>query len=347
MENKKKGFICIAVTTLLFSSMEIALKFISGDFNPVQLTFSRFLVGGLVLLPFAMHALKEKGIRPDSRTMARFALLGFIGIFISMIMYQLAVCNAKASVVAVLFSSNPVFVMFFAFILLSEPIMKNNIASLGLDILGILFIINPFETKISMAGIVFTIVATLTFALYGVMGKKQCAKFGGVVVTCFGFLFGAVEIMAAAAVTHAAPVAGFMLSHGLVSFADIPFFTGYSLSNIAVVLFVYVGVTGIGYASYFKAMEYTSANTASLVFFFKPAIAPLFAFIILNEAIPFNMLAGIGFILVGSLVSIAPALMAARRSVSAPLSAEETAQDLIDEVEEEIEEEEELGEKVI
>ena len=47
--SQKQGFLCIAFTTMMFSLMEIALKFISGDLNPVQITFSRFLFGGVVL----------------------------------------------------------------------------------------------------------------------------------------------------------------------------------------------------------------------------------------------------------------------------------------------------------
>ena len=36
----KRGYLYIAVTTLLFSSMEVALKLISGQFNPVSYTHS-------------------------------------------------------------------------------------------------------------------------------------------------------------------------------------------------------------------------------------------------------------------------------------------------------------------
>ena len=44
------GYIYIALATLLFSTMEIALKTIAGVFNPLQMTFSRFFIGALVLL---------------------------------------------------------------------------------------------------------------------------------------------------------------------------------------------------------------------------------------------------------------------------------------------------------
>ena len=61
----KRGYLYIAVTTLLFSSMEVALKLISGQFNPIQLNFSRFVVGGLVLIPFAVRELKKRGRKLD------------------------------------------------------------------------------------------------------------------------------------------------------------------------------------------------------------------------------------------------------------------------------------------
>lgn len=55
----KRGYLYILITTLLFSSMEVALKCIAGQLNPIQLNFSRFLVGGLVLVPLAVRELKK------------------------------------------------------------------------------------------------------------------------------------------------------------------------------------------------------------------------------------------------------------------------------------------------
>ncbi len=59
----KKGYLYIALTTLIFSTMEIAMKLCAGQFHPIQMTVTRFLAGGLILIPFAVSALKkeEKG----------------------------------------------------------------------------------------------------------------------------------------------------------------------------------------------------------------------------------------------------------------------------------------------
>lgn len=313
-KNVKIGYICIAITTVLFSLMEIALKSISGSFNPLQITFSRFFVGGLVLLPFAVRHLKKMNLRIKGRTIGMSMLIGFVGICISMLMYQLAVIFVDASVVAIIFSSNSLFVMLFAYFMLGEAIHKNNIAAIVMQLIGIgIIVVGSLSGKMSVSGIVFCLLATVTFALYGVIGKGQTKIYGGIVVTCFGFLCGSIEMMLLAALTHIPQLASMLTSAGLETFANIPFFSGYGLAELPVTLFVFVGVTGIGFASYFTAMEHTSANTASLVFFFKPVLASIFAYLLIGEGSPVYKIIGILFIVVGSLINILPGILQHRK----------------------------------
>ncbi|MEA4987104.1 MAG: DMT family transporter [Anaerovorax sp.] len=302
----KKGYLYIAFATFLFSTMEIALKSIAGQFHPIQLTLTRFFIGGIFLLPFALSAMKKKQAILDKQSIQYFALLGLIGVVISMTFYQLAVENAKASVVAVLFSSNPVFVMLLAYFILHEFIYKRNLVSLFLEVLGILIIINPLHTEISAAGISFTLLATVTFSLYGVLGKKKCQEYGGVVVTCFSFILGSLEMLLFIMLSHIKAISLYLTSIGFSVFSEIPLFSGYTANNFLTVLYIAIGVTGGGYAFYFLAMEATSANTASLTFFFKPVLAPMLAAIFLKEIIPFSMIIGITLILFGSMVSLYP-----------------------------------------
>ena len=288
----KRGYLFIALATLFFSTMEIALKEVAGLFNPVQLNLTRFLIGGLVLIPFARRMLRKRGVRIDGLSLVKLAGLGFLGIVVSMTLYQLAVENTNASVVAVLFSCNPVFVLVFAGLILRTQILRQHVMALVLECLGILILINPLDTSISTAGITFTLLSTAVFALYAVLGTKMCAKYSGVVVTCGSFLFASLEMAAIVAFSRLSAVAGFLADIGLG----------------LMMLYICVGMTGAGFACYFMAMEATSPITASLVFFFKPALAPVLALVFLQEAIPVSMVVGVLFILAGSLVSLIPAL---------------------------------------
>lgn len=316
----KKGYMYITLTTLIFSTMEIALKLVSNNFNPIQLTFTRFFIGGLFLLPFAIVSLHKKQKYLSKKDLLYFAFLGLLGIVISMCLYQLAIVTTKASVVAVLFSCNPVFVTILAFLLLKENIHKSNVLALILEIIGSLIIINPFNTKLNIFGVVLTMASTLIFALYGVYGKRKCLKFGGIVVTCFGFIFGSLEMLILIGLSHISYISNIFANNNVLSiFSSIPLFTGYSMQTLPVIIYICIINTGLGFAFYFKAMEETSAQTTSLVFFFKPILAPILALILLHEVIPFNMIIGIVFILLGSLSSIIPDLLI-KKSMKKPLS---------------------------
>ena len=312
----KQGYLYIAIATIMFSTFEVALKYIAGEINSVQLTFARFFIGFLFLAPLAWRTLKKRGISLDRNSVCYFALLGLVGIAICMPIYQLSVNYTDSGVVAVLFSCNPVFVTFLAFLLLGEPIRLRNIAALILEVAGTIAIINPFQTSLNLFGVTLAIIATVLFAIYGVMGKKKVAQFGGSVVTCFSFLFGSLIILMLIAISHFPPVSTAITAAGLPAFADIPLFSGYTLQNLPAVLYVSAGVAGIGFCTYFLAMEHQPASVVSLVYFFKPALSPVLAWWLHGERIPGNMVLGIILIVAGSLCSIIPGIIEAKHPLS-------------------------------
>lgn len=299
----KKGYIYIAITTLLFSSMEIALKIVSNEFNPIQLTFIRFFVGALVLTPFASKKLKDKGIKLNFQDLKYFMLTGFICVVISMTFYQMSILFSKASIVAILFSCNPVFIMPLAYFILKEKITKLTMISMIVSMIGMIFILNPLHIEPGsnhVLGIILIILSAMTFALYSVMGKSKSQKYGGLVTTRYSFLFGSLEMLILISLSHVGFIANLLKTLDLQIFADIPLFQGITLQSVPLILYISVFVTGIGYTFFFLAMEETSAVTASVVFFIKPALAPILALIIIHETIALNTIGGIILIIAGS-----------------------------------------------
>ncbi len=294
------GYLYILLTTLFFSSMETALKGVVNDFHPMQITLTRFLVGALALTPFALMALRKRGVWPTGRELVWCALLGFLGIFVSMGVFQLALEVAPASVVAVLFSCNPVFVLLFARFILGSPIRGDQYLALACQLAGIVCIIDPLGNNLNLFGCGLTIASAAFFGLYAVCGVRTSLRLSGMAVTWLSFIFGSLELLLVALSGHIPAVAECYGALGLDILARIPFFSGYSAANWPTMLYVYVCVTGLGYAFYFMSMELTSPATTSLIFFFKPVLAPLLAWAWLGEEIPLPMKVGIVLILAGS-----------------------------------------------
>lgn len=302
----KKGYLYILLSTVLFSTMEIALKSVVNQFNAIQITFLRFLIGSIILLPLAVKGLRGKKVHLKGNDFSFFALTGFICVVVSMILYQMAIVYSPASVVAVLFSCNPIFVVLFAFILLHEKIYKHTVLSLIVSVIGLLVIMNPAHMTGNALGIALTILSAVTFAFYGVVGRKRSETYGGFALTCFSFLFGSLEMLILILLSRIGAVSAVLTKSGLNAFADIPILQGISLQTLPSLIYIGIFVTGFGYAFYFLAMETTSAATASLVFFIKPVLAPLLALVILHDPITANMAIGILCIVAGSLISFIP-----------------------------------------
>ena len=308
----KNGYFYIAVAVIMFSSFEVVLKFVAGQINSVQLTLTRFFVGFLFLLPLALHTLRKRNKKLTVNSMAYFALLGLIGIALSMPILHLSVNYTDSAVVAVLFSCNPVFVTFLAFFFLGEPIRRHHLAALALEIMGTIAIINPFHTRLNMTGVILALLSTFLFSIYGVMGKRKCVEYGGTVVTCFGFLFGSLIVFVFILVTHIPAVADVIIAMGLPNFSSIPILSGYNIENLPYILYVSAGVAGIGFCAYFLAMEYQPASVVSLVYFFKPVLSPILAWWLHGENISGNMVIGVLLIVAGSLCAIIPNILEAK-----------------------------------
>lgn len=302
----KKGYVYIGLAALLFSTMEIALKLFSRNFHPFQLNVLRFAIGALVLLPFALASLRKKlaGQPPLGwGDLGFFALSGFICIVVSMSFYQIAVTRTPAAVVAVIFSCNPIFVVPLAAWILGEKISSRTVLALAASVAGIACISAPaFAAKggLDLLGIAFTVLSAIVFALYGVMGKARSKRYGGLAMTCGSFVAGALELFVLVLIARVPTISAALVQAGLGVFASVPLLAGLTLADVPGLLYLAICVTGLGYAFYFLGMEATSAQTGSIVFFIKPALAPVLALLVLHESIPPLMLLGIALIIGGS-----------------------------------------------
>ena len=170
------------------------------------------------------------------------------------------------------------------------------------------------------------VLAALFFAAYAVLGKRQTARTGSLVVTCGSFLWGGLELGALLLLGRTEVGSALFGQLGLTMFQDVPFLQGLTGQTLPYFLFIGIVNTALGYVFHMLAIEKTSAIHGSLVFFFKPILAPLFALAVLGEAVTPPILLGIVCFLAGSLVSILPDILRARRAGQGRLAGEAAPQ---------------------
>ncbi|OGO76871.1 MAG: hypothetical protein A2Y23_07765 [Clostridiales bacterium GWB2_37_7] len=278
---KYKGYILLAITILIFSTLEVVTSTLKGIINPLQLTFLRFFIGGFTLLPFVI-AKKEELQRKD---WLFFLGLGVLNIFISMGALQLSISLGKASTAAILISSNPIFVMIFSALILKEKVTFDKIACIGFGVLGISLIIykgnSGGDTVVSL---LLALLASLTFGLYTVLGKLKSEGISSITMISLSSILGSFFYL---------PV--------LIYF-KIPLFY-IPLDAIIKVLYLGVFLSGIAYITYMEALKVLTASKGAMVFFLKPVIASTLAVIFLNEVLSIKTIIGMLLVLIGILIN--------------------------------------------
>lgn len=283
---KVAGYIFLAA--FLFGTMEVTLKLAGGALDSFQLTFLRFMVGGLLLLPFAIREIKQNDTVISRKDYLYLLLLGTVCIPLSMLLFQLGVMRSNASTASILISVNPLFTMVFAhFLLKNDKMNKKKVATLCLGLVGILFMVSPWHMQSgnTALGVTLVILGAIFFGLYTVMGKISVEKIGLFAQTSISFILGSLVLLV------------------VLLFMDRPVISGV-MDNLWLVLYLSVFVTGLGYLFYFLAIQKSDATTGSIVFFVKPAIAPVMAVVILGDVITWNGYLGIALILISSFISI-------------------------------------------
>lgn len=261
-----------------------------GFVDPFTLTLWRFVLGLLFLVLVPGSAKRFKEIKALSlKSVAALAFLGFLNVFFSMSMLQLAVKFSSAATAATIFCSNPLFVFLIALGFKSEKFSKLKIAGLFVGIAGIFLIMNE-KGLVFKSGLLFAVAGAVAFSVYTVLSKKMVSGITPITVNLVSFFF------------------GILISLSFIFIAGIDLLPQKQLMSSSTHIFaiIYLGfvVSGVGYITFFNAIKRYSAVSASLIFMLKPAVATVFAFLFLNEDLPEIFFLGLLMIMLGTFMVI-------------------------------------------
>lgn len=271
----------ILLSAIAFTTFEPVAKLLGGTISSLPLTMLRFAIGGLVLLPAAIYQIKKYNIKIYKKDFLNFTLLGILCICFSMALMQVGLLYTKASSAAIIFSSNPVFTVIFAHLILNEKMNRKKALALLISMAGVFCTLNFSNGIQGIAGLAIVFVSAISFSLYTVLMKKLLSRLPAVVNNAFVFLIGS-----------------FILYFILLFTKERTIHI--ESRSILPLLYLGVVVSGLGYLFYFNAMKKGGAKAAATVFLIKPVLVPIFAFIIVKESIRLMTIVGIILVITGS-----------------------------------------------
>ncbi len=280
-----KGYLFLLATSFFFGTFEVVSKLITG-IDAIQLNFLRFLIGSLVLLPFALLEIKKNQMVIPKKDLAYLLILGICFVPLGTTLFQVAIQKTTASLTSFIFSSNPIFIAFFAFLFRHEKPNKYVLISIFISIIGLFMIINPFAGSFNNDAF-YAIAGTFIFSVFIILMRSFTATYGHVVTFALVILFGT-SIMLAGMLALGMPILQGLLSG----------------SNIILLLYMGIFCSGLAYVAYFRGMELTTTNKGSIIYFLKPLLGTLLAVGILNENISGIFVAGSLLLLSGSVIML-------------------------------------------
>ena len=289
-----RALISLFVGIALFSTIEVASKLmqigggsVAGKY-PFWLAFFRFFITGIVLLPVAVSQLRRKGVSMTRRDWVALSGLGLLGVTLMSSLFHLAITFLPANIAALVFSCNPVFVVLFAPLLLSEKITVRKLSAVFFCLVGMGVLAVDRADGVSALGLLLMLAAIIVFALYTVLFKKMTPKYGALPITAVAGWVGGLFIL---------PIA--------IGFEGVPL-AGYGVSDWVGILYLALVGTAAAYFLFIYGMGHVEASVGSMAFFLKPFLAALFAWLVLGEALSVQEMIGGAVILVGMVVALVP-----------------------------------------
>ena len=245
----------------------------------------RILVAFACALPFywwKVHG-RDQWTRRD---LPMLLLLGVIGIGLNQGLFIIGLSRTSVAHSAIMISMSPVWVLLFSAARGVERITVRKIAGLAAALGGVVLLAlehgKAGGPRPSLAGDILTLLASVAFAFYSVLGKHVNHRYSAFTVNAF--LFGA----------------GSLFLFPLVLWKGWSFDFG-QVSALGWLSMLYMGVfpSFVCYLIFYHALGYVAASRLTMLAYVQPVAATLFGVLLLGEHITVTLVTGGVAILTG------------------------------------------------
>ncbi len=277
------------ISAVMFWSMNVLMaKILAGHLSPVLITFCRWFVAALVLLPFIWKHMAEIKYmqRHDWLFVIMQACCGIIlcGAFV----YQ-AGYSARAIDMALLGATAPIFMAVFSSVLLHTTITLRQFVGYSFALVGTWIILlhdnlNNLEHLHFVIGDVWMLGAAICFALYSTAMVFKSPRLSDALYLELTMVVGCV-LMAPFAAWH-------MMEDGL---------SGLTLSHGFTLVYMGICQSALAFLAWTYCLSSLGSARAGLIYYTKPLFTIIGAYFLLGESMQMSQLLG-GCLVLGGVV---------------------------------------------
>lgn len=278
-----RGYIVVLIATALMSTTGILIKYLLVDFNmqPLNLAFLRVLI-----VASALGALLLVVHRQDFRIRARhiiyFIVMGVVGVGLHQLAWITSVQLNGAAVATVLVYINPTIVALVSVRVFHEKLDRTKIIALVMTLSGMILVAHMYDPKnlqLNAPGILVGLGTGVTWATYAILGQFVSRRYSPWASLFYAFLFGAIFLLP------------------LQIFAGNVLGLGAQWGGWAILFFLALGPTLVGFGLYTVGLSQIPASVVTLIATLEPVFSIVLAYFLFSEILQIPQIIGAVLIL--------------------------------------------------
>ena len=292
---KKINYYLIILAGLLWGTIVTSGQFFSNlGFSLFEIPIYMFSFLSVILI--AYFILTKKHI-PETKIIPFFILYGLIGALLQLFQYGGIILGIPVAIVALLIYTQPIWSTIFGKIAFKEKIIKIEIISLIIAIIGVVIITEPWKAEFiaNILGIFSALMAGIFLSLFIIYGKKSRIKKQHYITTSFGYFFFSVLWLIFFVVI-------------ISVFVQIPKFNVMNLNNLTnywyYILFFGLIAFLIPHTIFYKGIKNVEASDAGIILLLEPISAAVYAFFLFSQPLTTNIIIGAFLILISDYLVI-------------------------------------------
>jgi len=294
LDEKTKGFLFVALSGALCGLIVFGGSIFSNlGLSLFQIATIPYLLASLFLVPFLIK-IGFKGVKKNLKILLFYAI---VSQGVVLCQFGGIVFGASVAVVVLLLYAQPLWTILISYFFLKESVSKYQIIAGILVLIGVFFLVNPFElgNSKSIVGIIFALFGGIFLSLWVVVGSVASKRnLSPLWIFFFGSGVGAIVYL--------------VVYPLMVIFAPFPKVIGISFDFplfvfVLIILFSLVAVIG-AHLLYYAGAKRVSTITAGILMLLEPVAGVILSVIFLAQPLTLPVIVGGVLILLGNFIVI-------------------------------------------
>lgn len=276
---QRRAYIGLLSVVLTWSLLPVFLKQLLDVLTPVELTFTRFFISGLVMSIWILPRRMDEVVlifRQDCRRMLLFTLFGPL---LAMLCFNLGLRNLTVGTAAMFVALEPIFTYLLAILFGQERWRTGRMFSIFLALIGIAMIIvsrEHFGVDYWLS-LVLIALSPLIWAVNNILSKELAGRHAAEVLTTVSFLLSSLLLLPFLSADLLAGLAG--------------------LSPCLWLILSYCVICNVvGFSIWYWSFKYLPPTTVSLSLYLLPILSVSAGILMLGESL--SLLKGVGIVVV-------------------------------------------------